>query len=209
MRFKILGGEPTLHSELIEYVELVAKLWPYAYRTLTTNGHFLDKYETRLPEVLARTNTNLYLTIHYSDPDYLRRIVPIARKWSTLSRESCFPFEAGEGRFRWYKTYLGAGKQMMPYQENNPRRSWEVCISKYCSQLHENRLWKCPCLAYLNLITDKLELYKKKEWIPYLHYNGIGLHSKEKELFDFINREEECYCTMCPTELVEIDKLML
>jgi len=161
-RFKVLGGEPTLHPELIPYVELVARLWPQASRVLTTNGYFLDRHP-QLSEVLSRTDTLLYLTFHSNDPAYLRKIVPIARQWSELSRYHGFRIEVGDGRENWLKSYKGSGTTMTPYNEGNPRASWEVCISRFCSQLHQNRIWKCPCLAYLNTIADRFELHRRPE----------------------------------------------
>jgi len=208
-RFKLLGGEPAIHPELIEYVEYAAELWPDTYRTLTTNGLLLDRYESTLPEVLHRTQTNLYFTMHFDDPEYIRRFVPIARKWSKLSRDFGFVFEVGDGRSHWNKCYLGTGKEMLPFQDGKQRKSWKYCISKYCMQLHENRLWKCPCLAYIGLISRELELDRNRQWLPYLAYEGIGLDASDKELRAFLGRKDEFYCTMCPSEVNEIEKIYL
>lgn len=204
-RFKILGGEPTLHTELISYVKLVGDLWPKASRVLTTNGYFLDRHP-QLPEVLASTDTLLYLTFHSNDPIYLRKIVPITRTWSKLSRSYGFRFEVGDGREVWLKSYKGIGNMMSPYNEGAQRASWETCISKFCSQLHQNRIWKCPCLAYLNTISERFALDLRPEWQPYLAYNGIGLDASDQELELFLKLQDEHYCNMCPSKPVQIDK---
>jgi len=204
-RFKILGGEPSLHAELLNYVNLVAELWPATRRTLTTNGYFLDRHP-KLPAVLHETGTRLYITIHSNEPSYLKKIVPIARLWSRMSREKDFICEIGSAQYVWYKSYKGFKDTMIPFTDNNPRASWEVCISKYCSQLHKNRLWKCPCLAYLDTIADRCKLKDRGEWAPFLAYNGIGLEASDEELKTFISMEEEAFCRMCPSRLVKIEK---
>lgn len=204
-RFKILGGEPTLHPELVNYVMLVGELWPRTSRVLTTNGYFLDRHP-ELPQSLAATDTLLYLTFHADDQNYLRKIMPIARTWSELSRVHGFRFEVGEGREVWLKSYKGSGISMSPYNEGIPRASWEACISRFCSQLHQNRIWKCPCLAYLNTISERFGLCQRPEWQPYLEYKGIGLDASDHELQLFLDLQDEPFCNMCPATPVQIEK---
>ena len=202
-RLKLLGGEPTLHPELLPYVQHAADVWPSTDRSLYTNGYFLDRHPG-LAELLAKTNTLLCITVHFDDQLYYEKLVPILRKWSALSKEHGFRFAVNEARYAWWKHYKGAGSDMVPYSDGNPRRSWEVCVSKYCTQLHENKLWKCPCLAYLGTIADKFDLHSKQEWKPYLGYVGIDVTSSDEELHRFLALEEESYCGMCPKELPQL-----
>jgi hypothetical protein len=90
---------------------------------------------------------------------------------------------------------------MMPYEDNNPRKSWEMCISKYAIQLHENKLWKCPALAYLPMQAEKYNLSEK--WNPYLKYKPLEVNCSDDELESFLNKEDECFCSMCPAKNVE------
>ena len=64
--------------------------------------------------------------------------------------------------------------------------------------LHENRLWKCPPIAYLNTISERFKLNEKDDWKPYVGYEGIGLDATDEELKTFLSREEEPICEMCP-----------
>ena len=77
----------------------------------------------------------------------------------------------------------GFGSSMIPYDDNNPRKSWENCISKHAIQLHENKLWKCPALAYLPMQSKKYNLSDK--WEPYLKYTPIDVNSTDDELEEF------------------------
>ena len=49
----------------------------------------------------------------------------------------------------WLAQYKGFGDKMEPFEDNNPKSSWNACVSKLCVQLHQGKLWKCPALAYL------------------------------------------------------------
>jgi hypothetical protein len=85
---------------------------------------------------------------------------------------------------------------MQPYRDNDPRRSWEICPGKYCRQLFQGRLWKCPTLAYLQL-QDQLSPVREC-WHPYLKYTPLEATCSDAELDEFLLREEESYCAMCP-----------
>ena len=101
-----------------------------------------------------------------------------------------------------YSTYQGEGKDMKPYTENDPRAAWVACANKECRTIHNGRLYKCPPIAFLDLIADRFELRDKKEWKPYLAYEGIEPDVSQEELADFLLAQEEHICNMCPTKLV-------
>ena len=85
---------------------------------------------------------------------------------------------------------------MVPFEDGQPRRSWENCNARYCRQLFEGRIWKCSPLAYLKLPHATHGLSEK--WQPYLHYQPLEPDCTEVELHAFFDRQEERYCGMCP-----------
>lgn len=200
-RFKLLGGEPTLNPDLIGYLELAAGLWPDCHRILTTNGYFLDRHPD-LPRALAATNTQLRLSFHSIDQKYAEKMTGILeelKKWVGNEGVNVAVDDATKG---WYRTYRGAGPEMLPFEDGKPRAAWEVCVNKYCMNLHDNRLWKCPPIAYLDTIADRFRLADNPAWQPYLTYDGIGLDASDEELEEFLSREEEPICEMCPSRPV-------
>ena len=44
-KFIILGGEPTLHKDLIPFLELARHMWPNSEVVLTTNGFFIHQHD--------------------------------------------------------------------------------------------------------------------------------------------------------------------
>ena len=197
--FTILGGEPTLNKDLPEIVYMVRAMFPDPTTGIDviTNATGLH-LQPRLPQMLVATGATLAVSIHSTEhPNYIKKFkrgYKLAKKWKHDLGVwvEFWDFTNKE----WVRQYKGFGDRMMPYEDNNPRKSWEVCISKYAMQLHEGKLWKCPALAYLPMQAKKYNLSDK--WNPYLKYQSLDVDCTDEELEEFLNREDESFCSMCP-----------
>ena len=197
--FTILGGEPTLNKDLPEIVYMVRAMFPDPTTGIDviTNATGLHLQPT-LPQMLVATGATLAVSIHSTEhPNYIKKFkrgYKLAKKWKHDLGVwvEFWDFTNKE----WVRQYKGFGDRMMPYEDNNPRKSWEVCISKYAMQLHEGKLWKCPALAYLPMQAKKYNLSDK--WNPYLKYQSLDVDCTDEELEEFLNREDESFCSMCP-----------
>ncbi len=197
--FTILGGEPTLNKNLPEIVYMVRAMFPDPTTGIDviTNATGLH-LQPRLPQMLVATGATLAVSIHSTEhPNYIKKFkrgYKLAKKWKHDLGVwvEFWDFTNKE----WVRQYKGFGDTMMPYEDNNPRKSWEVCISKYAMQLHEGKLWKCPALAYLPMQAKKYNLSDK--WNPYLKYQSLDVDCTDEELEEFLNREDESFCSMCP-----------
>ncbi len=197
--FTILGGEPTLNKDLPEIVYMVRAMFPDPTTGIDviTNATGLH-LQPRLPQMLVATGATLAVSIHSTEhPNYIKKFkrgYKLAKKWKHDLGVwvEFWDFTNKE----WVRQYKGFGDRMMPYEDNNPRKSWEVCISKYAMQLHEGKLWKCPALAYLPMQAKKYNLSDK--WNPYLKYQSLDVNCTDEELEEFLNREDESFCSMCP-----------
>ncbi len=74
--FSVLGGEPTVHPRLAEFLRLSRRHWPTAHLRLVTNGFFLHRHPD-LPLVLADDpDAAVYLSVHHDGPDYRAKVQP-------------------------------------------------------------------------------------------------------------------------------------
>jgi MoaA/NifB/PqqE/SkfB family radical SAM enzyme len=195
VRFTLLGGEPTLHPQLVEIIHLVRFHWPKTVLKLTTNGFFLSRQE-RLPQALQDTGCRLAISVHHDDEEYARRIAGVRMLVAEWQQRFTFVCNFYEAHGKWTRRYQGYGEAMEPFADGNPRASWEVCPAKHCRQLHEGRIWKCAPLAYLRLQHEKFSL--NSSWEPYLAYKPLEPDCSDEELKAFFALEEESYCRMCP-----------
>lgn len=200
-QFSLVGGEPTLHPKLSDFVLLSRKYWPRADLRLVTNGFLLYKHP-ELPNTLRKTNTKLYLSVHHSSESYQVALTPVLALLDTWTKEYNLKIHTYDSHKLWRKTYQGLGSNILPFEDENAGKSWTACLSKYCLQLHENKLWKCPNIAYLQLHKNKYGLDSK--WDSYLDYKPLESKATAEETKSFVASKHEHICSMCPTSKIPL-----
>jgi hypothetical protein len=192
--FSLVGGEPAMHPQLTRFVRLSRKNWPNAELRLITNGLLLQRHPD-LPTVLRDTNTSLCLSIHHRSPQYKEQLQPILELVETWVASHGIRLQYLQSHRSWTRRYKGFGSAMEPFDDRQPRLSWENCVAKNCRQLFEGRIWKCAPLAYLKLQAAKYSL--SEPWRPYLRYQPLQPDCTPDELAAFLAQEDESCCNMC------------
>ena len=193
--FSLLGGEPTLHPQLGEFVVLAREKWPGAHLRLVTNGFFLQRH-LDLPHILRRDpNSHIEISVHHNSPQYLQKIkgnLDLLRLWQV---KYGIRVQVIRSYDKWTRRYRGFGAGMEPYEDNQPDKSWDICSARDCFQLFEGKIWKCAPLAYLKLQDRKYGLSPK--WAQYLAYKPLAPDCTVEELRSFFTRQAEGCCGMC------------
>jgi len=194
--FTLLGGEPTINPKLAEHVDLAARYWPRSKIRVTTNGTLLHRH-SELPKVLSKIPHHvLQLSKHYRGVDFDKQftsIVALCQQWKNTYGIN---YVIRNSFANWTRRYTEEDRTIHPFTDNNPRQSWVNCSCRKCVELHDGRLWKCPIVAYLFLIKNQLNL--SEEWLPYLTYKSLDPNCSDLELDQFLTKEEEPICGMCP-----------
>ena len=195
--FAILGGEPTLHKDLIEHLYLAREMWSYSRITLITNGFFLHRHKD-LGKVLSETNIQIGFSLHDDSEEYMNKVqdnIDLCKSWEkdygiVALINHCYK--------KWNLIYKGFGNDIMPYEDNDPEASWNNCfMDGKCFQLHDGKLWKCPPITYLPLLAKNYKISDK--WDPYLKYKALDSDCSNKQLSEFLSRKSESVCAMCPS----------
>lgn len=196
-QFSILGGEPTLNPELSEIVKECRNQWPDARLVLVSNGFRLDKHPD-LPQALEESNCELHISIHHQGPEYTQKVDEVKKLLTEWQADYDFLLEYRSSSEKWRMTFKGEGASILPREDNDASASWNICPSKYCPQIFEGKLWKCPQTAYLQLMNRKFQLSQK--WDDYLDYQPLEPYCSTVELNEFLDRKVEPICKMCPAE---------
>jgi hypothetical protein len=201
----LLGGEPSLHPELPKFVRAMKEIWNSSQLVIKTNGFYLHRHP-ELRTVLLETQTELEINCHSDTPDYMmqyRRILEHVEDWHDIKVTLKNSSDDEKAR-PWTRKYLGFGNSLTPFEDGNPRKSWELCNARNCLTLFEGCLWKCPPLAYLKIIAKNFNL--KPDWNPYLAYSGLESDCSDTALKNFLSKEEEPVCAMCPAHEIRVPK---
>lgn len=193
---RLLGGEPTVNPHLGDLIRVTRRHFPRTRIQLVTNGILLDRHPDLGRTLADIGNSRLAMSIHHDAPDYLARIAPALARLETWRRELGLTIDFWNSNTNWTRRYHGFGDGMLPFEDGQPRSSWETCPAKHCKQLYEGKLWKCAPLAYLGMQAQKYSLSAK--WDPYLAYQPLEPTCSDAELDVFLAREDEAACGMCP-----------
>lgn len=195
-QFALLGGEPTLNKDLPEIVLLTRRYWKSSEIILVTNGFLLTRHDPQLPKALAQANVALHISVHFDSVEYEHKLAPTRELVQNWIEEYRIQAHWRQSEGAWTRRYRGWGAGMKPFQDGLRRASWEKCNARWCVQLHEGKLWKCPPLAYLGMQHRRHGL--GAEWDRYLAYQPLSPDCTDQQLQDFLTREDEMYCGMCP-----------
>lgn len=194
-QFNLLGGEPTIHPRLPEFIPLVRRHWPSAHIRIVTNGFFLHRHPDLPAALAAAGRSDLWLSVHHDDQSYAERLGAVRELLARWQQEHGIAAVIRPSHARWTRRYQGFGAHMQPFEDGRPRHSWKICPAKSCKQLHDGRIWKCAPLAYLGMQKAKYDLSEK--WDPYLLYRPLDSSCSDRELDEFLAQEDEPECSMC------------
>lgn len=201
--FSLLGGEPSIHPRLAEFIPLTRRHFHDSILRLVTNGFFLHRHPD-LPWALRDDpHAELHLSVHHASAEYMERLEPVLDLVEGWVNEHRIRLVLYVSHRHWTRRYRGFGAEMRPFEDGLPRQSWDACPAKYCTQLHDGRIWKCPPLTYLPMQAAKYAL--SPAWQPYLHYRPLDADCSETELAAFFAREDERFCGMCPAHPEPMD----
>lgn len=201
--FSMLGGEPAVNKELCDIIQIARSHWSNKMQ-LVSNG-FLLKNHPDLPQVLFDMDCNLEISVHHNSEEYQEKFKPVREMLMEWQEKYGINLNIRQSVDRWTRTYQGSGPDMQPYNDRKPEQSWQICRAKWCPQILDGKIYKCPQLAYLPMQLEKMGI--TQGWENYLMYKPIESDCTYKELEEFLSRKAEYYCNMCPAspELFQLE----
>jgi hypothetical protein len=196
--FSLMGGEPLLNKSINQLMSAARQLLPDAILILTSNGLLLKDEHL---ESLVTNNFKLIVSQHSRDEVYLQRFNQIENRINEW-RNKGLQAEIRNSVDSWSQRYHEENGKITPYQDGDPKQSYKICRAKYCKQLFNQRLWKCPPVTYIKLMDVD------EQWDLMKNYEGIGLDCTNEELHKFLYVKSETVCGLCSKNVVPKQKLI-
>lgn len=176
--FRILGGEPLLHPDIIHILNFSRKALPYSKIELVTNGLLLDKMTKDFFHALHRNNISVQISNY----------PPTQNKINQL-KETLSSFKI---KYSITPMIINFTATLNPKGTSDQENTFNNCRHRHCTILRNDNIYICPISAYIDTYN---KYFNKNITIP----KGINIYSNSaKQILEYLNKSEETckYCTI-------------
>lgn len=207
--FGIIGGEPLLVPDIIDWIYGVREIMPHSQIRFTTNGTLLSRHADILQAFFDIGNCVFKISMH-ADDEQTQKFVDktfVDYKWIPVNEHGINRYKSDNGvRFQlnrpqtFIKPYHGKGYGSMRPHNSDPEQAFDICIQQTCPLLYQGKIYKCSSNGLLRDLLNKTNTPYRHEWDSYLR-DGITVDSPYQDLVQFVNNfgKAESVCAMCPT----------
>lgn len=174
--FWILGGEPTLHSDLCSLVVAAKIVWKDSRIGVGTNGTLLGRHYAIGQLMLGN---RVAVSLHGTKEEEILKTVSGLGVDVELRRSH-------DNWTQWYQIVDGVPR---PFDDGNQRESWVNCNANQCKILRDGSLWKCPQVALAGSVGI--------DWFS--DYEPLGHDCSDESLLQWLSMEDEACCGRCPS----------
>lgn len=146
--FRLLGGEPLLHPNLKEIIEISRKYLNDSMLTIVTNGLLIDKLNDDILKAISENNVIISISLYKPTYKKLSIINEILKKYNIkyLLNDDIFRKTEPINKFH---TRLSTTKQ---YENNQP---YERCSGRFCRFLNDGKIAKCYYPLLIHYLNEK------------------------------------------------------
>jgi MoaA/NifB/PqqE/SkfB family radical SAM enzyme len=186
---KLLGGEPLLHPNLTESLELFRGVLPNSDIIIWSNGILLPKMEPKFFENCRLYDIKIIITKYPVDGILKYQIERIVSDYEFIKFDDYF-----DGYF--WKPPLSDNNSMNGIDTNYNR-----CRIKYgrCNILKDGRIYQCPLPAYIDIFNKH---FRKEFNAGYQDYVDIYEIRDERDIINKIYKPTP-FCDYCSAECGE------
>lgn len=181
-RFRILGGEPLLHPEIIKFISFARMKLPASNIRIVTNGILLPKMTPLFWETMADSKISIDITIYPKVPVRVDTIKALAEKYD-IDLDINYPTS-----FR-----------KIPINFNgdcNIKQSLDTCRGNFYSPfLRDGHIYLCAHMTMFQLFENAFDIIPPLNVKP---IEGINIHENitGKEIINYTLKPQSC-CGFC------------
>ena len=150
LRFRLMGGEPFLNTQLGSFVDVVRKSFVNTHLEIVTNGLCLDKVTEYTWDIIRDTNCVLNISLY--PPTYEKKV----QIEKLLSKKNItYSFGSGLEQYNEEGIINEFHKNLTVNNDNIPQISASKCMGNRCHFLRNGKISKCA----LPLLADDINDY--------------------------------------------------
>ena len=195
----IIGGEPFLHPELLDWVNLIRSAWPNTPINIQTNG---TVKHPDIETILKTDNFGIYVSAHH--PGLIKQIKKTNSRFVLKPNGEIKPNVALETDFS-DCALIDKHSYFEVHNSNNIVESFQACTMKYSHTILRGRLYKCPMVAILPEFQEQFDLRLTQEQQELLDsYQPLFYDCNDTDLEKFLVGEHSpiSQCKLCPSSYV-------
>ena len=190
--FRILGGEPLLHPNILEIMKIARDNLPNTNIVVVTNGLLINKLS---PEILQSfVDNNITICISLYEPTY-HIIEQIMNRLNSYK----INYILNDDYTKKLETIKTFQTRLTDIKDNNGEKVSKMCIGRFCRFLRDGKISKC----YYPLLIDILNKKCKKDFVlqekDYIELKNI---SNGWEAIEQLNNSIP-FCDYCCEEVLD------
>lgn len=142
-RLRLLGGEPLLNTEILQYLKVARQVFPDTDIYVATNGILIPMCESNILQYMAENNIAFSITLYKTAASMKDQIV--RRLGNNGVR---YGLNENVGRFEKMLTLCG---------DKNPKENISICNRKICLTLKEGKLYRCAISAHVARYNERFQ----------------------------------------------------
>ena len=179
---RFMGGEPLLHKNIIDFLNIGRTHFPKTALDIVTNGIILPKQTSEFWETCRKNNIQVHISNY---PLQIKReeINILARKHKVK-----VIYLNNKTGLHWNNMKLDVNGGQ------NPQESFKLCSqSNFCINLYEGKIYTCPTIAYIKYLNDYFNenfIVSNEDYIDIYKVKSID------EILDFLCKPMP-FCKYC------------
>jgi organic radical activating enzyme len=179
----IIGGEPTLNPDLLNWNKGLRELWPAASINIQSNGtNFSDYWNPH--------NVGISVAPHLQ-----QSFTPMTAKWGKQAI-------INEG-ILFSKSVIKSNNEQYSVWDSDPNVAFQCCTMKNSPTIFNGDLFKCPTAATLPEFRKQFSLTVTEKQDELINsFSGLSSECSDVELESFISSQSGFIrqCALCPSD---------
>lgn len=167
---RILGGEPLMHPDIIEVLQLYRKYFPESEIDLCTNGLLISKMNYEFWNCIRKERISIHISGY-------KPVYHLLNQIDSILKEQQVPY-AILRRDKFLKYYTKEST-------NDMQKSFEKCIASGCYEVYKGRISTCSAVIAFEKFNDifktKYQITENEDWFD-IHNPKLDAWEVKKKL---------------------------